>query len=265
MLVSNCQRWRDRRDSYRPKGETIRTSAYSVETIATDNEAKAFVRRHHYSGSYPAARRRFGLYRGAQLVGVAVFSVPQNAATFRDLPGETADSVDLGRFVLLDDVEANGESWFLARCFAQLRAEGFVTVVSFSEPAARTSADGDVVFGGHVGTIYQACNATYLGRSKRETKRMLADGRVMPGRTLTKIRHRRRGYKAAVEELVSRYGAPQLGPGEDAIAWVADVMKRLTRPLVHPGNLKYAWALRKRDRRHLPDSLPYPKLVRGEA
>ena len=32
--------------------------------------------RHHYSRSYVAARRRFGLYRGGQLQGVAVFSQP---------------------------------------------------------------------------------------------------------------------------------------------------------------------------------------------
>ncbi len=79
MITSVVQRWRERRDSYRPAGEPINTRCYEVAPIVTDREAKGFVLGHHYSGSYPAARYRFGLYRGAELVGVAVFSVPANA------------------------------------------------------------------------------------------------------------------------------------------------------------------------------------------
>lgn len=40
-----------------------------------------------------------------------------------------------------------------------------------------------------------------------------------------------------------------------APAWI----DRVTRRRMHPGNLKYAWTLRARDRRHLPASLPYVK------
>ena len=44
--------------------------------------AREFVERHHYSRSYPAARRRFGLYRGGELegVGVAVRLAPRDDA-----------------------------------------------------------------------------------------------------------------------------------------------------------------------------------------
>jgi hypothetical protein len=70
------QRWRARRDSYRPVGEPIHTRLYEVAPIAIDGPAKDFVIHHHYSGSYPAARFRFGLYRHQVLVGVAVFSHP---------------------------------------------------------------------------------------------------------------------------------------------------------------------------------------------
>ena len=37
-------------------------------------------------------------------------------------------------------------------------------------------------------------------------------------------------------------------------------LPKLTQPMRHPGNHKYAWTLQRRDRRHLPDSLPYPKV-----
>jgi hypothetical protein len=260
MLTHLSQRWNSGRDSYRPAGETIQTRKYEVAEIELDRTAKRFVQRHHYSGSMPPARRRYGLYRGSELVGVAVFAVAQNYATYRGLPGDRDTCLDLGRFVLLDDVPANGETWCLARCFDLLRRDGFVTVVSFSDPARRTNASGVEVFGGHVGTIYQAHNAVYLGRSKPERKWMRPDGRVIPGRALTKIRQRRRGQRYAVQELVE-LGAKPLGPDEDAHAWVEHWIPRLCRPLRHPGNHKYAWALDRRDRRHMPRSLPFPKVL----
>lgn len=60
------QRWLFRRDSYRPTAEPINTAAHEVAKIDDDTTPKAFVLTHHYSGSYPAARRRFGLYKAAQ-------------------------------------------------------------------------------------------------------------------------------------------------------------------------------------------------------
>ncbi len=72
------QRWRKHRTLYRPAGEVIRTREYDVAAIESDAEAKAFIAQHHYSHSYPAARFRFGLYRGEKLCGVAVFSHPCN-------------------------------------------------------------------------------------------------------------------------------------------------------------------------------------------
>ena len=64
------------------------------------------------------------------------------------------------------------------------RARGIAGVVSFSDPLARRTAAGDVVFGGHVGTIYQAHNAAYLGRGTARTLRLLPDGAVLSARAL---------------------------------------------------------------------------------
>lgn len=165
------QRWRDHRDSYRPAGEVIDPHAYEVAPIADDRTPKAFVLAHHYSGSYPSARFRFGLYRGGALVGVAVYSHPCNDKVLTSVfPGQALASVELGRFVLLDDVPGNGETWFLARTFELLRAQGLAGVVSFSDPTPRATATGRVVFPGHIGTIYQAHNAVYLGRGTARRK-----------------------------------------------------------------------------------------------
>src|SRR5262252_7100744 len=178
-MVHPVQRWRERRDSYRRPDEQIKTSRYDVVEIADDTTAKTFVKTHHYSGSYPAARFRFGLYRSGALVGVSVFSVPMRKAVLTKVfPGDASDSVELGRFVLTDDVEGNGETWFLARCFEQLKAKELRGVVSFSDPMPRQAADGRQMFAGHLGIIYQAHNGRYLGRATRRTLRLLPDARV---------------------------------------------------------------------------------------
>jgi hypothetical protein len=85
------QRWLARRDSYRPPTEPIRTALYDVAPIADDRTARTFVCEHHYSGTYPAARFRFGLYRLGELVGVAVVA---SAGGDGDVPAHP-DSADL--------------------------------------------------------------------------------------------------------------------------------------------------------------------------
>lgn len=255
-----CQRWRNKRDSYRPAGEPIQTSRYEVAPIADDRTAKDFVLAHHYSGSYPAARRRFGLYRSTQLVGVAVFSHPSNEKVLSLFGEHAKESIELGRFVLLDEVPANGETWFLGRSFSYLREE-FRGVISFSDPVGRTNQEGAEVFPGHLGSIYQAHNALYLGRSTPRILRLLPDGSVFSARTLQKIRSKEKGWEYAVETLC-RHGAAKPAD-EDLKSWITTWLPRITRPLRHPGNHRYAWELARRRFWSLPAGLPYPK--RGAA
>jgi len=257
MKTDSVQRWRNGRASYRPAREVITTSDFEVAAIESDRTAKDFVTTHHYSGSYPAARFRYGLYLGGDLVGVAVFSVPANYRTFDVLPGEVAENVELGRFVLLDEIGANAESWFIARCFERLRAEGIVGVVSFSDPVPRSDADGIVTFPGHIGTIYQATNGTYLGTSKPKHLMLLPDGSSFHPRARSKVRFREKGFTRVVERL-EYAGAPAYDDSEE---WLGRALATVTRRVRHSGNHKYVWALHRRDRRHLPDSRPYPKIV----
>ena len=80
-LFDTCQRWSGRRTSYRPAGEAFDKRRYGLERIDFGT-AKAFVERHHYANTMPAARLQLGLMHKAstavreQLVGVVVFSVP---------------------------------------------------------------------------------------------------------------------------------------------------------------------------------------------
>lgn len=262
-----CQRWRDGVGSWRPAAEGLAVSRYGVDVVQSDSEARAFCRRHHYAGSYPAARFRVGLYRarplrGAELVGIAVFSEPaQRAAVPRWLGVDRAAGVELGRFVLLDDVEGNGESWFLARALRLLRAAKpeLRRVVSYSDPVERRDHAGRLVKPGHFGVIYQAANARFLGRSKREREILDAQGRVVSRRGLSKIRNGERGADAAERRLVER-GAPPRRPFEEGAAYVARALvEGGFRSGIHPGKLVYAFGLGRRERRAIaPNPEAYP-------
>lgn len=264
MSAAPCQRWRERRDSYRPAGETIDPSRYGVEPVE-ERDAKAFVCAHHYSGSYPAARVRVGLYLSRpfwapELVGVCVFGVPAQARTLpRYAPG-AEDGVVLSRFVLLDEVPANGETWFLSRAFRVLRSElpAVGAIVGYSDPVKRTTTDGAVVLPGHVGTIYQAHNGRYLGRSGSETLHLAPDGRVVSRRALSKIRNDERGAAYAYRQLLEM-GAPPRLHGEEGPAYVERALAcGAFRRVRHPGNHVYGWALSGRVSL-APTAGPYPK------
>lgn len=254
------QRWNLGRASYCGRGQTIRPQEYDVAEIYDDSTPRAFVCQHHYSGTYPAARHRVGLYRRGDLVGVAVFSHPCSNLVLTNVFATPATSaVELGRFVLLDAVPGNGETWFLARAFEVLRSHGLFGVVSFSDPLQRRTARGSIVHAGHVGTIYQAHNAVYLGRGTARTLNLLPDGRVLSDRAAQKIRAGERGWRYAAAQLES-FGA-STAPDDPCSrrAWLATSLRAICTQIRHRGNHKYAWPLTKDAQRQLPTSLPYPK------
>lgn len=270
--MTACQRWMDGRHSWRHRSEGgFDRSRYEVAALP-DADAKAFVLRHHYSHSYPAATARFGLYCAETLVGVAVLSVPANTKALTGVfPGLVpfSESIELGRFVLVDDVPANGESFFLARAFEMAAAQGVRGVVSFSDPQPRRAAGGALVIPGHVGTIYQATNAHYLGRGTARTLRLLPDGTVLNARSLQKVRGQERGHVAVEEQLVS-LGAVARARREDPTAWLGRALVQVgSRCVRHGGNHRYAFILGRTstERRHVALAMtgqPYPKIIDQE-
>lgn len=263
MIVETSQRWRNGRTTFVPPDTRFNPRLYEVAPIPDDTTARAFVEANHYSGTYPAARERFGLYMGPELVGVAVFSHPANDRVLARLPCDRLEGVELGRLVLLDHVPFNAESWTVARCFDLLRREGYRGVVSFSDPMPRETDAGEVVFAGHCGQIYQASNAVYTGPTARRTLRLYRnDGLVLSARAISKVRSRETGWRYVVESMMRRGAAPLAPDASDEArrAWLARWVDRLTRPVRHPGLFTYLFGLDARVKRLLPRSQPYPKL-----
>jgi hypothetical protein len=265
------QRWRRGGESYRRRGEEFAHQTYGVELLPDDTTPKAFIVQHHYSGSYPAARCRVGLYRTTksrvpELVGVAVFSVPARGC-LKKRAGD-ASGVELGRFVLLDDVPFPGETWFLKRAFGVLESElpDLQAVVSFSDPLKRTTDAGNVVMPGHVGTIYQAFNGRFVGRTKVEHLWFDRHGRLVAPRGLAKLRSadHHRGQEAFYRRMLDAGADPRL-IGENGRDYINRVLREGPfRRVRHPGNLAYVWAIgagKKRTRKSFPDPMPFVKAV----
>ncbi len=267
--MTACQRWTNRTQSWRRTSEGgFDPSRYGVAAIS-EQDAREFVIAHHYAGSYPAATARYGLFdlASAALVGAAVLSVPARrevlTAVFPDLE-PYRESIELGRFVLLDEVPANAESWFAAECRRLAALAGVRGIVAFSDPVPRHRADGTAIMPGHVGTIYQASNAVYTGRGTPRTLTILPDGSVLSDRAAQKIRSQDRGHEYAERQLV-RLGARVPRAGESPATWLAVALDVIgARKIRHPGNHRYAFRLGttrsgRATVRIAPAGQPYPK------
>jgi hypothetical protein len=153
---------------------------------------------------------------------------------------------ELGRFVLLDDVPFNGESWALARIFDALRTvrPRWRAIVSKADPLRIDDPlTGRVVKPEHWGQIYQASNAAYVGASRPRTVWIGTGNHVFSERVLCKIRSNERGAAGAARRLVA-LGVPPRHPGEDPGAWLDRVLRHpLFRTARHPGTLTYVFGL----------------------
>ncbi len=225
---------------------------YVVDRIE-ETHARRFVVEHHYSRSFPAAMFSIGLFdrtapgtaasHPGQHVGTMVLSVPMRVDVLTGVLPDLVpyrESAELGRLVLLDDVPANAESWFVARGLRIAAEEGMMACVAFSDPVPRRSIlTGAVVLPGHVGTVYQASNAVYTGRNGASTKVLLPDGTVLDNRSMQKVRAQERGA-AGVERRLINLGAPPRGSLEDPREWLANALRGIrAHRFRHPGMHRY--------------------------
>lgn len=259
-------RWLKKRGSFVADSELVDPKELEVIELHKHSEAKAFVQEHHYSNSTPTIIRAFALLQGRvlqRLVGVAIFSRGSNDKTLTNaFPGSADESLELGRFVLLDGVKQNAETVFLSRCFKSLRKD-LRGVVSFSDPHPRRTQSGSLVFVGHFGRIYQASSAVYTGRATPRTLHLFEDGTVFDARTQQKVREGpgEKGFVYSSQLLIDRGAAP-LQPGENPTEWLRTWKAALTRPARHYGNHRYLFPFHDSDRRRIQTlQQPYPKTI----
>lgn len=267
-----AMRWRLGRNFWRhDRDEGFRVSDYSVDEIE-DRDARAFVLAEHYSRSYPFAQARFGLFRGARLVGAAVFSTPiSGTALARYCGAPSSDGLELGRFVLLDEVPYNAESHFLSAALRLLRRARptLTSVIAYSDPIPRMDTDGRLILPGHIGIAYQATSGRYVGRSAPKMLHLTTGGLAVSSRALSKIRLQEHGAKSAERRFIEM-GAPPRMHGESPRAWVQRALEEGPfRRVQHGGNHVYVWTLlkgahRTRALQLQAPAVPYPKSLDHE-
>lgn len=251
MIVDVSQRHTERRITWRAHRDVVSTRALDAVVVAPA-VAKAFVEEHHYSGTCAPPAHPVCLYDRGELVGSACFGplASMNAHRFVFPTLTPTEGVTLGRFVLVQDVGFNAESWFIARCFELLRARGVVGIESCADPRW-----------GHIGQIYQATNGRHVGLTNRSTIHLFDDGTELSNRTQGKARRGEIGRRYAIEQLVARGAAPP-ACGEDMHEWTKRWRLELTRKQRHPGKYRYMWCLDRRRRREVlrVPAVAYPKL-----
>jgi len=143
-----------------------------------------------------------------------------------------------------------------------LRREGFAGVISYSDPLKRMTTDGREITPGHVGIVYQALSAVYLGTSRPGTLRLLPDGQAFHHRSAQKVRGSERNWQSAIRQLQNHGAGPLRG---DPALWLKEWIPKITRAVAHPGQHKYAFALHPAVRRSLPSFNPhsYPTPPQG--
>lgn len=258
MLTDRNQRWRDRRESFVPGASIIDPNHYAVEPLRT-TEAKRFIETHHYLATYPVARFAAGLYRKtgpaaqSELAGVAVFAEPSTSAVVTKHTGlEPQQGTTLARFILLNDVAGNGETFFLSRAIQLLRQAkpAIIGMASFSDPN-----------NGHIGQVYQAASARHVAVTKPRYGYHIA-GLSIADRTISKIANEESGADGAIRRLVDM-GCPPPRSQEALRTWLerlqagGSIQRMKRQPL-----FVYSFAFTKAAKaklRQLP-TLPYPTI-----
>jgi len=123
-----------------------RVSAFDVDE---------FCRRWHYTKHMGAATWRYGLWDGITLVGVVAYNIPTMDVCAAMFGPDLWDWVaHMGRLVCAEDAPRNVESRLIAESLRLLKQDRPVVraVVTYAASGA-----------GHIGYVYQATNALYLG------------------------------------------------------------------------------------------------------
>lgn len=259
MEVDFTQRWRERRAVFLQKQVFFNPRRHELERIPI-KLASGWIIKNHYLGSFPSATICYGIFRHGELAGVAVLGTAQHKNTIPNVfgPAHSKDCLLLQRFALEDVLEFNAESYFLARVRALLKREGYCGILTMSDDTPKNDAFGNVVFPGHIGTIFKSDNASYLGRTVCSDEYIFADGVVLSNRSFSKLVNNESGWKYMAQKLED-YGASKCpATANERREWGFFWRDRLTRKQTNSGKLRYAWSLHPKV--ELPKSLPYPRL-----
>jgi hypothetical protein len=174
---------------------------YSVRRIKKDI-GRPFIVKHHYSkGCHANPSPIYGLFEDETLIGVLMIANPCSENVKKSIFGlELKDKVrELHRLAIIDDTPKNTESWFISRVLKKLREDrpDLWGIVSFADTTIK-----------HNGTIYQATNAIFYGKSAKSTFYLDGDRLRHPrqnGVNISQKVAKSRGWIPVKREAKNRY------------------------------------------------------------
>jgi hypothetical protein len=170
----------------------------SVDGTRERKDIRDFIETHHYSKNVNGVKVTLCLKAtyNSTIVGAMLFG--QMSTTAWKKFGATENEVlELRRLVLLDDVERNGESFFIGWAIRYIKKnlKAVKRLVSYADPMF-----------GHTGVVYKATNFKYIGKSGTDKGYLDTEtGKVYHSRAL---RTRYNGeYKPFVQKLRDKHSA----------------------------------------------------------
>ena len=132
---------------------------YEIRPV-TSKEATKMVVENHYLHRRASAMFCFGLFEQEEMIGCVIYGKPASPSLCVGVcgPDESQQVIELTRLWIKDETPKNTESFFIGRTLRMLPKEKDI-IVSYAEIGA-----------GHVGTVYQATNWIYTGKSDRHVE-----------------------------------------------------------------------------------------------
>jgi len=158
------------------KFKNRKVKAKEIFTIKEISKSSAnnFVAKYHYlkDAVHPFPKFWIGLFISDELVGVAIYGLPQGISAVKSwfgMKNSNTDIIELTRLCMLPILNgSNATSYLLGNSIKLLKNKGVRAVTSLADSVK------------HVGSIYQVCNFKYYGLTDKKTDFFCADGRLNP-------------------------------------------------------------------------------------
>lgn len=160
--------------------------------------ARGYIAKNHYSKTFPDSTMFcFAGYLGDKIAGIITYgmgtSVNQYTSVFADI--QKGEYLELTRLWSADTMPRNTESKIISESMKQLPKK-IKLIVTFADPSQ-----------GHIGYIYQATNALYIGKSMGGTMLITKEGIVKHQRLIGIYRMRQEKLKnKSSQEIIDYLG-----------------------------------------------------------
>jgi len=171
----------------------------TVSRIGT-RDVDEFCRRYHYAKTGGNMSWSYGMWDGFILVGVVSYNLPTMQACSAFFGADRWDwVVHMGRLVCADDAPRNCESRLISQSLKLLQID---------RPVVRAVVTYAAIGQGHVGYVYQATNALYLGLTAPANFYMDQEGRrraTKQGKSVSTAKAIDRGWSVHLDPPKHRY------------------------------------------------------------